>query len=163
MARELGFKLRDTDLSHLVIHALPPYVAIVDPAYWEVTDCIKCDNLCTEARNFGMKGSSRHKDSGTLGRALVHALGRALACIVTTPCIHATASARCPPSLAGTSRKPKQAAGHVRHTNLSGAFSKRRLPNHELFSYFLVCLLRAILRLFAVSLKSLSSKSCFPR
>ena len=47
--------LREIDLSHLVIKALPPYVAIVDPTYWEVLDCIKCKNLCTEERNFAMK------------------------------------------------------------------------------------------------------------
>ena len=47
--------LREIDLTHLVIIALPPYVAIVDSRYWEVLDCIKCGNLCTEERDFAMK------------------------------------------------------------------------------------------------------------
>ena len=65
--------LRDIDLSHLVIKALPPYVAIVDPTYWEVLDCIKCENLCTEERNFAMKVFLKHKESGArLGVANCH-------------------------------------------------------------------------------------------
>ena len=65
--------LRDIDLSHLVIEALPPYVAIVDPTYWEVLDCIKCENLCTEERNFAMEVFLQHTESGArLGVANCH-------------------------------------------------------------------------------------------
>ena len=65
--------LRDIDLSHLVIKALPPYVAIVDATYWEVLDCIKCKKLCSLDSNFAMKVLLQHKKSGTrLGVANCH-------------------------------------------------------------------------------------------
>ena len=65
--------LRDIDLSYLVIKALPPYVAIVDPTYREVLACIKWENLCTEERNFAMKVFSKHTESGArLGVANCH-------------------------------------------------------------------------------------------
>jgi len=65
--------LRDIDLSHLVIKALPPYVAIVDPNYWDVLDCFKCGNLCTEQSNFAMMLSLEHTLSGVkIGVANCH-------------------------------------------------------------------------------------------
>jgi hypothetical protein len=65
--------LRDIDLSHLVIKALPPYVAIVDPNHWDVLDCFKCGNLCTEQSNFAMMLSLEHTLSGVkIGVANCH-------------------------------------------------------------------------------------------
>ena len=56
--------LRDIHMTHLVVKVLPPYIAIVDPKYWDVLDCIKCGNLCTEKRNFAMMLSLEHTQSG---------------------------------------------------------------------------------------------------
>jgi len=65
--------LCDIDLSHLVIKALPPYVAVVDPNYWDVLDCFKCGNLCTEKSNFAMMLSLEHTLSGVkIGVANCH-------------------------------------------------------------------------------------------
>ena len=56
--------LRDIHLSHLVIVVLPPYVAIVDPTYWQVLNCVRCADLCTAQSNFAMKVFLRHTESG---------------------------------------------------------------------------------------------------
>ena len=42
--------LRSINLSHLNVYAIPPYVALVDPTYWHVIECVACDNLCTKKR-----------------------------------------------------------------------------------------------------------------
>ena len=52
--------LRDIEFEHLVIEALPPYVAIVDPDYWQVRSVVKCDNLCTSQSHFAMRVVLQH-------------------------------------------------------------------------------------------------------
>ena len=55
--------LRDIEFEHLVIEALPPYVAIVDPEYWQVRSVVKCDNLCTSQSHFAMRVVLQHTQS----------------------------------------------------------------------------------------------------
>ena len=56
--------LREIEFEHLVIEALPPYVAIVDPEYWQMVDVIKCDNLCAFQNYFAMRVILQHTESG---------------------------------------------------------------------------------------------------
>ncbi len=55
--------LCDIDMSHLVVHALPPYIAIVDPNYWDVNECYYLGNLCTMEHHFAMMLSLEHVQS----------------------------------------------------------------------------------------------------
>jgi hypothetical protein len=54
----------------IVVHALPPYVALVDSSVWEVQFCEKLSELCDYKANFAMHLLLRHKASGVLLRAL---------------------------------------------------------------------------------------------
>ena len=65
--------LCDIDMSHLVVHALPPYIAIVDPNYWHVIEWFPVVNLCEEESIFAMMLSLEHTQSGTkMGIANCH-------------------------------------------------------------------------------------------
>ena len=65
--------LREIGLSDLEVLVYPPYVAIVDPEYWDVVDWQKCENLCDLETNFAAKLILQHKGSkNTLAAVVGH-------------------------------------------------------------------------------------------
>ncbi len=56
--------LDDLSMSHLVVRAIPPYIAIVDPNYWEVEDSYHCKNLCDVEYQFAMMLRLEHVRTG---------------------------------------------------------------------------------------------------
>ena len=53
--------LESLGLSHLNVHSLPPYVALVDPNYWHVRECVRCDGLCSHPDHFAMRLLLQHR------------------------------------------------------------------------------------------------------
>ena len=62
--------VRKMNNEDIVVHALPPYVALVDSSVWEVQFCEKLSELCDYKANFAMHLLLWHKASGVLLRAL---------------------------------------------------------------------------------------------
>ena len=60
-------KLQNADI---VVHALPPYVALVDSSVWDVKLCEKVFELCDIKENFAMHLLLFHKASGVVLRLL---------------------------------------------------------------------------------------------
>ena len=52
------------NLNYLVVYAMPPYIAIVDPNYWKVVDCTS--HLMSDTQNSAMKMILQRQGSGAI-------------------------------------------------------------------------------------------------
>ena len=62
--------LRDLKLDDITVHALAPYVALVNSEVWEVEKCEALFGLCSKRENFAMHLLLKHKVSGVVVRAM---------------------------------------------------------------------------------------------
>ena len=62
--------LKDLKLDDITVHALAPYVALVNSEVWEVEKCEALFGLCSKRENFAMHLLLKHKVSGVVVRAM---------------------------------------------------------------------------------------------
>ncbi len=62
--------LRDLKLDDITVHALAPYVALVNSEVWKVELCEALFRLCGKPENFAMHLLMKHKVSGVVVRAM---------------------------------------------------------------------------------------------
>jgi acetone carboxylase gamma subunit len=62
--------LKDLKLDDIAVHALAPYVALVNSEVWKVEKCEALFRLCSKPENFAMHLLMKHKVSGVVVRAM---------------------------------------------------------------------------------------------
>ena len=56
--------VRDINLPNVTVHAMAPYVALIDSTVWKVNKCVPLHDLCIEKKNFAMKLLLQHRKNG---------------------------------------------------------------------------------------------------
>ena len=56
--------VEDINLTHLVVRAIAPYIALIDSTYWMINECVPLEIYCSRQENFVMNLLLQHKENG---------------------------------------------------------------------------------------------------